>query len=65
MTRPDFAGMTWRKSRVCGDGGSCVEVAQVGSRVGVRDTNGTILIFNRETWAAFVAQCDSRDNCLH
>jgi hypothetical protein len=60
MTRPDFAGAAWRKS-ACGDGASCVEVAQVGTWVGVRDSqdkaNDTILAFKGEAWMAFVAQC--------
>ncbi len=62
MARPDFAGKTWRTSSACGDGASCVEVAQVGTWIGVRDSHGTILAFKREAWTAFVAQCDRRDH---
>lgn len=64
MTRPDFADATWRKA--CGDGASCVQVAQVGTWVGVRDSqddkNSTILVFKREAWMAFVVQCGSREH---
>jgi len=61
MTIPDVTGASWRKSSACGDGASCVEVAQVGTWIGVRHSrvaNDTILVFKREVWIAFVAQYD-------
>ena len=62
MTIPDFTGSSWRKSRACCDGASCVEVAQAGTWIGVRDSqvnpNDTILVFKRHVWMAFVTQYD-------
>jgi hypothetical protein len=59
MTQPDFTAAAWRKSRVCADGDSCVEVARVGGRVGVRnsknDGKGPILVFEDYEWRTFVA----------
>ena len=54
MTRPDFTGAAWRKA--CGDGECCVEVTQVGTWIGVRGSEGTILQFGREAWITFVTQ---------
>jgi hypothetical protein len=47
----------WHKSSLC-DTGSCVEAAQVGDSVAVRDAkdpNGPILRFSRDEWDAFIA----------
>lgn len=59
MTQPDFTGAAWRRSRVCADGCSCVEVARVGGRVGIRDSKnggeGPILVFDEYQWRTFVA----------
>jgi hypothetical protein len=51
----------WRKSsRSNGNGGSnCVEVAFVGTAVGVRDSKesaGPVLAFSRSAWDAFVGR---------
>lgn len=47
----------WRKSSVSGDGG-CVEVADLGDLVGMRDTKdrgtGPVLTFSRAMWAEFL-----------
>jgi Domain of unknown function (DUF397) len=42
----------------CADGQSCVEVARVAERIGVRNSrhvgDDPILIFDKEAWCAFV-----------
>jgi Domain of unknown function (DUF397) len=57
MTRPDFTGAAWHRSRACGDGHSCVEVARVGGSVGVRDSDGegVVLAFGEIGWRMFIA----------
>jgi hypothetical protein len=61
MTTPDFTHAVWRKSTWSGDnGGACVEVAFLGTAVGLRDSkdkgNGAILIVNLGEWNAFLAE---------
>jgi hypothetical protein len=51
----------WRKSTWSGDnGGACVEVAFLGTAVGLRDSkdkgNGAILVVNSGEWNAFLAE---------
>lgn len=57
MTGP-LGEVAWRKSGHSGDGG-CVEVADIGDVVGMRDTKdaglGPVLTFDRYRWAEFVA----------
>jgi hypothetical protein len=57
MMRPT-GKKAWRKSSVSGDGG-CVEVADLGSLIGMRDSKaggaGLVLTFDRERWAEFLA----------
>jgi hypothetical protein len=56
MSGQRFAAARWRKSSTSGDT-SCVEVARVGDRIGVRDTkakgNGPVLEFSMAEWVAF------------
>jgi hypothetical protein len=54
----DLTNAVWRKSRRSGhDGGECVEIAALTSRIAVRDSKqpdrGT-LTFGRTSWSAFV-----------
>jgi hypothetical protein len=53
----------WFKStRSGGNGGSCVEVAELPDTVGVRDSKdsaGPVLAFTRDAWRAFVADVHS------
>jgi hypothetical protein len=45
--------LNWRKSSASANGGACVEVAQSGSSVLVRDSSnpsGAVLVFTRAKW---------------
>jgi Domain of unknown function (DUF397) len=59
VMQPDFGTARWRKSTISGDGG-CVEVACVGSMIGLRDSkdggSGPILVFSEREWSAFLAR---------
>ena len=60
MPAHDLARAVWRKSSWSGPtgGGDCVEVADLGEAVGVRDSKnpaGPVLVFTPSEWAAFVA----------
>jgi len=49
----------WRKSSYSGNGGNCVEVADRGNRLLVRDTKncaGAVLRFTPDVWRRYVAQ---------
>ena len=49
----------WRKSSYSGGEGNCVEVAEHGNRVLVRDTKnraGTVLRFTPDAWRRFADQ---------
>ncbi|MGH3851143.1 MAG: DUF397 domain-containing protein [Pseudonocardiaceae bacterium] len=61
MTTPDFAHAVWRKSTHSGsNGGHCVELAFLGTAVGLRDSkdkaNSPILIVTPGEWHAFLAE---------
>ena len=61
MTTPDFTHAVWRKSTHSGsNGGHCVEVAFLGTAVGLRDSkdkgNGAILTVTPAGWGAFLAE---------
>ncbi len=48
----------WFKSSYSDNGGGCVEVADIGRGVGVRDSKdpgGQALWFTRNEWAAFIS----------
>jgi Domain of unknown function (DUF397) len=56
----------WKKSSYSGGNGSCVEVADLGQHMAVRDSkdpDGTKLVVSRDAWRGFVGsieagQCD-------
>ncbi|MGC4814070.1 DUF397 domain-containing protein [Micromonospora sp. DT228] len=58
MTNPDLTGAMWRKStRSDGNGGACVEVADLRDGVAVRDskdTAGPALAFDAQGWRTFI-----------
>ena len=52
---PDTA---WRRSTRCGESGQCVEIADLGDAVAMRDAadpEGPVLSFTRSGWTEFVA----------
>jgi len=58
QTAPDLSRAVWRKCSYSGSNGSCVEAADLGEHIAVRDSkdrNGPKLIFTREVWRAFLA----------
>jgi uncharacterized protein DUF397 len=63
MTNPDLTGAVWRKStRSDGNGGACVEVADLRAGVAVRDSKdktGPTLAFNPQTWRTFIGSLKS------
>lgn len=54
MTAP-----VWRTSSHSGDKGTCVQVAELGGEIGVRDSKlgdrSPVLAFTPDEWAAFTA----------
>jgi hypothetical protein len=61
MTTPDLTQVVWRKSTYSGDnGGACVELAFLGTTVGLRDSKdqgrGPILTVTSAAWDAFLAK---------
>ena len=55
----DLSGARWRKSSFSGGGGSnCVEVADAGQAIAVRDSKdalGPVLVFGQHAWCQFAA----------
>jgi len=57
MTDDDLRHAQWRKSSYSGNTGNCVEVADLGDHVAVRDSkdpDGPKLVFTRDVWRAFL-----------
>ena len=56
----DLSGSRWRKSSFSGGGGSnCVEVADAGHTIAVRDSKdapGPVLVFGQHAWCQFAAK---------
>lgn len=57
---PAGAGLpraSWHKSSYSGGNGDCVEVADLGEHIAIRDSKdrtGPVLVVGRETWHTFV-----------
>ncbi len=54
---PDLSAANWRKSTKSANNGGCVEVAELGDHVAVRDSKnpaGPVLIFTTFEWDCFV-----------
>jgi hypothetical protein len=59
----DLSRAVWRTSTYSGGNGSCVEVAELGTHVAVRDSKdrgGTVLVFGREAWRSFIRNIGAR-----
>ncbi len=53
----DLSRAQWRKSSYSGNSGNCVEVADLGQAVAVRDSKdpqGAVLVFAPSAWRALV-----------
>lgn len=55
LTGRESAALIWRRARRC-DAGHCVEIADQGDWVFVRDSKdpAVVLTFGRQEWAAFL-----------
>lgn len=55
--------LAWRKSRASGADGGCVEVADRGTSVLVRDSRDreTVLLFSSAEWSAFLRWVGNED----
>jgi hypothetical protein len=56
--------LNWRKSSASGGDGACVEVAQSGSSVLVRDSgdrSGAVLVLDRAQWLGLLRRIRYRD----
>ena len=61
-TAVDLSRAVWRTSSYSGGNGSCVEVADLGEHVAVRDSKdrqGPRLVFKREAWREFISDIRS------
>jgi Domain of unknown function (DUF397). len=57
MAALDLTGAVWRKSTRSSGSGNCVEIAELGDLVAIRDSkdpNGGALVFTLDAWQTFV-----------
>jgi hypothetical protein len=61
----DPAARIWVRSSRCGGAGSCVEIADLGAHVAVRDgkrpESSPVLIFSDEEWLSFISGVKAGD----
>jgi Domain of unknown function (DUF397) len=60
--RDDLSRAQWKKSSYSGNSGNCVEVADLGSSVAVRDSKdpyGPVLIYTRDEWQGLIRSAKS------
>jgi hypothetical protein len=67
MQEVDLSRAQWKKSSFSGNTGNCVEVAQVGHEVAIRDSHdpyGPVLVVEAREWRALIEKlaCD-RPGC--
>ena len=58
MKTIDLSGAAWRTSTRSSGSGQCVEVANVGGQVAIRDSkdrSGPVLVFGASEWRNFLA----------
>ena len=68
METPDLSRARWRTSSHSGSNGDCVEVADSGARILVRDTKyreGSALAFQPDAWRRFVGQLKADQDSPH
>ena len=65
-TQPNRDGiLVWRKSTASGNDGACVEIAESGSSVLVRDSgnqSGAILVFTFKQWLGLLRRIKNEKN---
>lgn len=57
MSTVDLSNAVWRKSRKSQNNGACVEVADLGDHMAMRDSknpDGPVLVFTAFEWECFV-----------
>jgi len=62
----DLSRAQWKKSSYSGNSGNCVEVAQLGQAVAVRDSKdpeGAVLSFRTAEWGTFISAVKYRGTC--
>jgi hypothetical protein len=53
----DLSRAQWKKSSYSGNSGNCVEVANLGSAVAVRDSKdpeGPVFVWSRDDWRQYI-----------
>jgi hypothetical protein len=56
--KPDLSHAQWQRSSYSGNSGNCVEIADLGHIIAVRDSknpDGTVLIVSRQGWRQFMS----------
>jgi hypothetical protein len=56
--RPELAPAHWRKTRLSGHIGDCVELGDLGQPVGVQDSkdpDGPVLVWSHQDWASYLS----------